>query len=556
MMRWALSIGVLLGAFLTGAGSAGAVPVTIQGTDFNDEIAISASSPFSGMYYVNDTATPFTGATSVIVNAGGGTDRVRLTNQPAGLFAPVLGVVVNGGAGVDSLSIVGGQAAYGWLDHDAAGTRTVVHGGIDIQRIVLDGVEGSIFDAVPEPRWTYRGGVGTDDVGLQETPIAPGGCCGYQVLTNGDEKVEPARKGTVTIDTKTSGATPDTVTLSGDWSLDDDLVVDDGLAEDTVRIDSYGARAQENGFPVGARVRAGVLEGDGSFYGSALAVDAGQIDVDGGTLSTKVDRLEVEADGDVSVRDADDVQVGGVWGATDGVRSGGAVSVETPGKLTVMPNEGVAGTDVTLAANGLDLLGGVRARAGAATLRPEAAGVPLDLGAAGDPSGTLGVSNAELRRIDASSIEAGGPDSGLFTVSAPVSAPRWTPLNLVSGAGFAGTAAAALAASELKLADGTSTGRSWTVSPAGVEVDGAGAIAFSSPGTLSLVAGGGDDAFAVRASPLVPYSIDGGAGNDSLTYEAEGRATSGDSTPPDGSIASPGVKPVAFGAIEAVTIAP
>jgi hypothetical protein len=60
----------------------------------------------------------------------------------------------------------------------------------------------------------------------------------------------------------------------------------------------------------------------------------------------------------------------------------------------------------------------------------------------------------------------------------------------------------------------------------------------------------------VKASPLVPYSIDGGAGTDTLTYEAEGRTTSGDSTPPDGSIESPGVKPVAFAAIETVTIAP
>ena len=46
----------------------------------------------------------------------------------------------------------------------------------------------------------------------------------------------------------------------------------------------------------------------------------------------------------------------------------------------------------------------------------------------------------------------------------------------------------------------------------------------------------------------------GGAGTDTLNYDAESRAVSGDTTPPDGIIDSPGVQSVIFTQIETVNI--
>ena len=89
---------------------------------------------------------------------------------------------------------------------------------------------------------------------------------------------------------------------------------------------------------------------------------------------------------------------------------------------------------------------------------------------------------------------------------------------------------------------------------------GGGSIPYRAGSGLHLHAGSGIDTFAVKASPNVPYFVDGGEPSalpgDTLTYEAEGRATSGDATPPDGRIESPGVQPVVFGSIEALTILP
>jgi hypothetical protein len=78
-----------------------------------------------------------------------------------------------------------------------------------------------------------------------------------------------------------------------------------------------------------------------------------------------------------------------------------------------------------------------------------------------------------------------------------------------------------------------------------------GLIGFRSIETL--LGGTGADTFDLhgRASLL---TVNGGTANDTLLYHAESRAVTGDTTPPDGVINSPGVQPIAFSQIEAVTI--
>jgi hypothetical protein len=73
--------------------------------------------------------------------------------------------------------------------------------------------------------------------------------------------------------------------------------------------------------------------------------------------------------------------------------------------------------------------------------------------------------------------------------------------------------------------------------------------------TVNLNGFAGNDSFTLNKIPAsaVAISVRGGTGADTLNYNAESRAVSGQ-TPPDGVLTSPGVQPVAFLQVEAINI--
>jgi uncharacterized repeat protein (TIGR01451 family) len=75
---------------------------------------------------------------------------------------------------------------------------------------------------------------------------------------------------------------------------------------------------------------------------------------------------------------------------------------------------------------------------------------------------------------------------------------------------------------------------------------------------LNLNGVDGNDIFNLIAAATVTINVNGGLpttpGGDTLTYNAEGRTFSGDITPPDGQIVSPGVQNVNFQQLEAVNV--
>ena len=70
----------------------------------------------------------------------------------------------------------------------------------------------------------------------------------------------------------------------------------------------------------------------------------------------------------------------------------------------------------------------------------------------------------------------------------------------------------------------------------------------------ALVGRAASDTFNLRAFATGTPTVNGGAGTDTLNYDRESRAVSGDLTPPDGIIDSPGVQSVTFAQIETVNI--
>lgn len=566
-MRGTILIGAVVATLLMPA--AASAQTVIEGTAGDDSIHISGLTPVAGTYSVNLGAdTPLAGATSVTVNAGAGNDRVYISNPPGSLFAPPLGIRVNGGDGSDEVVDAGGAAAQGSLDHVAAdgpGTKTITHTGALPQKIVADSVE-LVEDSVEEQTWTYRGSDGADDISLVDGGLIPtrtgAVCCFPSRVRDASGEAEPTWKSAVVIDTKASGATPDVVTLTGTQPIADNVTVDDGLAtpEDTVHLSySPGIWAGDLGMKPVLNVRGKRVDGNG-FRGESLALEATELAPDGGgPLSARVKNLEIETPSSVNVTSDQALQLGGASQRLHGVRSSaGSVSVETPGRITVTAGDEAKGRAVTFTSGSVDLLGRVAAPGGTVGLRPRAAGSPIQLGAVTETAGAYSVSEPELRHVAAARAEVGSPASGLLSVTAPVTSNA--ALSLVSGGGFTGTGAGAIQAPSIGFVDGSGTGRTWTVDSAGVTVSPGAAIPFAATTSVSLQGGTGADHFRVKASRLVPFSLNGGdpttVPGDTLTYVAEGRAVSGDRTPPDGRIDSPGVKPVAFGAIEGVSIAP
>ena len=71
---------------------------------------------------------------------------------------------------------------------------------------------------------------------------------------------------------------------------------------------------------------------------------------------------------------------------------------------------------------------------------------------------------------------------------------------------------------------------------------------------IEVLSGGpAADLFNVKAFVTGTPTVNGGAGIDTLNYDAESRAVSGDLTPPDGVIDSPGVQSLTFTQIETVS---
>jgi hypothetical protein len=71
----------------------------------------------------------------------------------------------------------------------------------------------------------------------------------------------------------------------------------------------------------------------------------------------------------------------------------------------------------------------------------------------------------------------------------------------------------------------------------------------------NLSGGAEGDTFNVKGFAAGALTVAGGAGTDTLNYDAESREVSGDTSPPDGVIESPGVQAVTFAQIEVVNLA-
>ena len=316
------------------------------------------------------------------------------------------------------------------------------------------------------------------------------------------------------------------------------------LRVDVDRLEAEAATGDLYVFADGDQTIGGVSAGLGGLRAgqSANLASLGALDFADGDSATATGALNLAAGGSLTV--------GGTSTATGGgavtLEAGHTVSLSAPGDVVSS-----TGNKVTLRARHLKAeQGDVRAADGVHVDSPWV----VDLGSASDASTSrLELSDAELDRLHGP-VEVSGT---AFDVTEPMSAGGASVLTLVAPQ-FTRTGTGSLSASDLRLVDNGPTGRTWTITASSV-TNGAGyPIPYTGVDDLRVTGGRRADVFDVRASPTTTYHLEGGDPatdpGDSLTYDAELRPASGDSTPPDGQIDSPGRQPVAFAGIEAVTV--
>ncbi len=196
-----------------------------------------------------------------------------------------------------------------------------------------------------------------------------------------------------------------------------------------------------------------------------LTFDVGAVGTAAHPLDLQVDELFGESFAGFYVKNAGPLDIayygidagGDVWIAADGplnvtrpIRSTGSLAVLGVGETgTGADRVGIALSDlgqmaapaITLIADSIDLPSGasVDAGAGSVVVQPLTPGTRIDLGGADVLTGsplTLGLTAAELDRIQAATLTIGGADSGEFQITVPLNRAAATDMTLVSGAGI------------------------------------------------------------------------------------------------------------------------
>lgn len=424
------------GAIIGGTGSL----LTVKGTG-----GASTGHINLGVYVTGATSTIKSGGSNVSVNGTGGGAGSSRNN--VGVYLETAGQITAGGSG--SVTVVGqggnltgtGRVNFGVNLADSGAIITSSGGNVSVT-----GTGGG-------------GGSGNENFGVL---VDPGG----QITAGGN--------GTVTV-TGFGG------NLTGTGERNVGVYVD---GED-VAITSSGGSVSVTGTGGGAGSsdqNSGVFVDIG---GQITAGGSGPVTVvgNGGNLAgTGVNNCGVWV-----LRTGATITSGGGSVSVTGTEGGSAsvaINVTTSGSVTTAANGGT----LTLTANSMnfDPTSTISAQSGSSvTLRQRTNSVAIDLGAATDPNGgPLGLTDVELDRVTAGTLNFGDANSGPVTVSAAITRPAATTLNLTSGSAINLNASALdSGGGNVKLSPGSSS----AVDPAASLTDVN--MGTTTPGTLSFVSG-------------------------------------------------------------------
>jgi CSLREA domain-containing protein len=233
-----------------------------------------------------------------------------------------------------------------------------------------------------------------------------------------------------------------------------------------------------------------------SIRGAVTATGAGAINLTGTGAATNgafpVHGVNVRSGGAVTTKDGDITITGtGGSGSTTNddagfnLASSGTGKLQTTGSGNIVVNADIITVRTTTAAT-------VDAGTHAVTLKQKTAGTAINLGSTVDTTpSTVELSNAELARVTAGTINFGDANSGAITVGAAITRAAATNLSLTSG-GAINLNASSLGSGggNVTLAPGSTASVNPSASGADVSMSTTGTLAFTSGADLSVVING------------------------------------------------------------------
>ncbi len=239
----------------------------------------------------------------------------------------------------------------------------------------------------------------------------------------------------------------------------------------------------------------------------------------GATTSASNFGIRVAGGGQITAGSSGTVSVVGVGGSSTGMSNHGVSISDSNSKITSSGNHvSVTGTEgggtstlaidlassgeITTATSGgnVTLIGNSMAIATTATISTQAAGsvtlrqrsntVAINLGSATDPGGgPLSLTDDELDRVTAGTVQIGDSNSGTITVSAAITHPN--SLSLTTGAGITVNQAITMAVDKNLTATSTSTsaGISLATTDSDIVTTGTGTVSLTATREISLASG-------------------------------------------------------------------
>lgn len=182
-------------------------------------------------------------------------------------------------------------------------------------------------------------------------------------------------------------------------------------------------------------------------------------------------------------------------GTQGAITVGGAVDVSGTVSLTggsiAVNNTIVSGGAVTLVANDLDIASTINAGSNAVTLRPLTNGTAINLGT--ETGGSLSLTDTELDRVTAGTLQIGNNNSGAITISEAITSALGgkNSLSLTTGAGIAVNQAVTMASDKNFSATTSSTtaGISLTTTNSDITAAGTGTISLTAARNIALGSG-------------------------------------------------------------------
>jgi Ca2+-binding RTX toxin-like protein len=417
-------------------GSLTMADLTISGTGGDDTIVITATGTDSGSYSINGgAAIAFSGITSLEVTGGDGNDTLRIVNPDVGVLAPSGGIFYQGGGNpADALEVLGGTADQFTYTAGAtpdAGTFAY-SGSWGTSTLTFAGIAPTT-DTVAASDFVINGTSGADAFVVSDGGVV-NGFQTTQVSAPAMESIRFANKTNVTIN---------------------------GIAgSDTIIFNNPTVAA---GLVTMSVVNVGAVSQTGAVNYTNLSLISGAVNLSGDNDVTNLSAFVASA-GDFNFHDVDDITLT-LTGAAEGVRTvNGDIQITTTNGSIFVANTAAAADvsagvgDVILSAGSvgaadsavqldasanittgsaevlsivadhIELGTGATLMAiiGRVQLAPYSSGTLINLGGP-DAANTLGLSDAELDGINASSLSIGGANASAISFTGlitPVSFPK------------------------------------------------------------------------------------------------------------------------------------